>query len=81
VIQAQSMQTGEIMGKAKIEFIKYNIASLTVHGSRVWVHYPPAETRCGTLETQTVLLSSCPVYLYMYSIPMMHAVGHWSILC
>ena len=44
VIQAQSMQTGEIMAKAGINFIKHVGASLTVYGSRVWVWYSNGES-------------------------------------
>ena len=44
-IQAQSVQTREVLGKARIKFIEYNVATLTVHGSRVWVHYTNAETQ------------------------------------
>ena len=51
VIQAQSMQTGKIVGKAEIAFIEANTASLTVHGLKVWVHYPNAETQVWTFRT------------------------------
>ena len=57
-IQALSLQTGELMGKANIKFIDRNIASLTVHGSRVWVYYPNAETQVwdfGTPESPVQL--------------------------
>ena len=45
VIQAQSMQTGEIVGKARIKYMEYGSASLSVNDSRVWVHHPVAETQ------------------------------------
>ena len=45
VIQAQSIQTGEIVGKAEIKFVDRNTASLTVDDSRVWVYYPNAESQ------------------------------------
>ena len=45
VVQAHSTQTGEIVGRAEIGFKEYNGPSLTVHGSRVWVHFPNAETQ------------------------------------
>ena len=65
-IQAQSIQTGEIVGKAGIEFIIYNTASLTVHESKVWVHYPGAETQVwdfGTPDSPPVQLSNMPLHI------------------
>ena len=67
VIQAQSIQTGKILGKAGIKFIPYNHASLTVHGSRVWVHYSGAETQVwdfGTPESSPVQLSNIPLHIF-----------------
>ena len=60
-IQAQSIQTGEIMGKARIKLVKRNRASLTVYDSRVWVCYPNAETQLwdfGTPDSPPTLLSN-----------------------
>ena len=71
VIQAQSMQTGEIMGKAKIKFIDRNIASLIVHGSRVWVHYPNAETQMWDFGTP----GSPPVQLPNVTLEIPHSNG------
>ena len=45
VVQAHSIQTGEIVGRAEIGFKEYNGPSLIVHGSRVWVHFPNTETQ------------------------------------
>ena len=51
MIQAQSIQTGEIVGRAGIEYLIYSRATLTVHGSRVWVHYTNAETQVWDFGT------------------------------
>ena len=67
VIQAQSIQTGKIVGKAGIKFLKYNIPSLTVHGSRVWVHYPAAGSQVwdfGTLDSPPVQLANTPLHIF-----------------
>ena len=65
-IQAQSIQTGKIMGKAGIKFQPYGFASLTVHCLRVWVHYPGAETQVwdfGTPDSPPVQLSNMPLHI------------------
>ena len=51
VIQSQSMQTGEIVGKASIKYMEYNTATLTINGSRVWVRYSAAETHVWDFGT------------------------------
>ena len=66
-IQAQSIQTGKIVGKAGIKFLNCNIASLTVNNSRVWVHYPAAETQVwdfGTPDSTPVQLSNMPLHIF-----------------
>ena len=66
IIQAQSMQTGDIVGKAAIKFLDANRASLTVYGSRVWVHYPNAETQVwdfGVLDSTPVQLPNIPLHV------------------
>ena len=66
VIQAQSIQTGEIMGQAGIKMVKYNKGSLTINGSRVWIHYPNAETQMwdfGTPDSPPVQLPNTPLYI------------------
>ena len=67
VIQAQSIQTGKIMGKAVIKFQEYSFASLTVYGSRVWVHYTAAESQVwdfGTLDSLPVQLPYMPLHIF-----------------
>ena len=67
VIQSQSIQTGKIVGKAGINIENYKNASLTVNGSRVWVHYPNAETQVwdfGTQESSPIQLLSIPLYIF-----------------
>ena len=66
-IQAHSIQTGKIMGKAEIKFIDYNLPTLTVHGSRVWVHYPIAETQVwdfGIPDSPPVQLPNMPLHIF-----------------
>ena len=66
VIQAQSIQNGETMGEARIRFLDRNLASLAVHGSRVWVHYPNAETQVwefGTPGTTPFQLLNIPLHI------------------
>ena len=66
-IQAQSIQTGEIVGKAGIQFLDFGFASLTVNGSRVWVHYPTAETQVwdfGTPNSPPVQLPYMPLHIF-----------------
>ena len=43
VIQAQSMETGEIISKAEIKYYQHAGGFLTVDGSMVWIHYPGVE--------------------------------------
>ena len=67
VIQAQSIQTGKIVGKAGIKFLNFNLPSLTVHGSRVWVHYPAAETQVwdfGNQDSPPVQLPNMPLQIF-----------------
>ena len=70
VIQAQSIQTGKIVGRAGIKFQKYGFASLTVSGPRVWVHYPSAETQVwdfGTPDSPPVQLPNMPLHIFHHS--------------
>ena len=67
MIQAQSVQTGKIVGKAGIKFINYDRASLTVNGSRLWVHYLNAETQVwdfGTPDSSPVQLPNMPLHIF-----------------
>ena len=66
VIQVQSIQTGEIVGKAGIKLIDYDRASLTVNGSRLWVHYLNAETQVwdfGTPDSSPIQVPNIPLYI------------------
>ena len=60
VIQAQSIQPGNIVGKVRVRDTDYTLTSLPVNSSRFWVHYPG-------IELQTHPLFNCPVYPYTYS--------------
>ena len=71
VIQAQSIQTGQVIGRAEIKYIQCNIASLTVYGSRVWVHYPNAESQVWDFGTP----DSPPVQLPDISLHILHPSG------
>jgi WD40 repeat protein len=71
VIQAQSIQTGGIVGKARIKFIDRNKASLTTYGSRVWVCYPNAESQVWDFENP----DSPPVQLPDVSLHILHPGG------
>ena len=51
VVQAQSLQTGEILGKVEIKYLPYVSGSITVDGSRVWVHYPNLEDQVWNFES------------------------------
>ena len=65
-IQAQSIQTGKVVGKAGIKFAGNNFASLAVQGSRVWVHYPTAEIQVwdfGISDSPPVQLPNIPLYI------------------
>ena len=70
-IQAQSIQTGDIVGMAGIKFIDSNTATLTVHGSRVWVHYTNAETQVWDFE----IPGSPPVQLPNTTLEIIHPTG------
>ena len=70
-IQAQSIQTGEIIGSAEIKFIDRNTASLTINGSRVWVHYHNAETQVWDFGTP----GSPPVQLPSMTLEILHPEG------
>ena len=66
-IQAQSIQTGKIVGQAGIKCLKFNVASLTVNGSRVWIHYHAAETQVwdfGTPDSPPAQLSNIPLHIF-----------------
>jgi WD40 repeat protein len=66
VIQAQSIQTGEIVGKASIKCIDHNKASLTVNDSGVWVYYPNAESQVwdfGTPDSPPVQLPDISLHI------------------
>ena len=70
VIQAQSIQTGKIVGKAGIKFEAYGFASLTINGPRVWVHRPSAETQVwdfGTPDSPPVQLPNMPLHIFHHS--------------
>ena len=70
-IQSQSMQTGEIVGKAGIKHVEFNLASLTVNGSRVWVHYCNTETQVWDFGTP----GSSPVQLPNTTLEIFHSSG------
>ena len=70
-IQSQSMQTGEMVGKAGIKFIQHDVASLTINGSRVWVHYRAAETQVWDFGTP----DSVPVQLPNVALEILHPGG------
>ena len=70
-VQAQSIQTGEIVGRAGIRFIEYCSPSLNVHGSRVWIHYSNAETQVWDFET----LDSAPTELPNMPLKIPHPDG------
>ena len=63
-IQAQSIETGNIVGKVQIEFLPYSIGTLTVNGSIAWVHYPNVESQVwdfGTPGSSPVQLPNIPL--------------------
>ena len=63
-IQVQSLQTGEIVSKAEIEYIPHGIGSLTVDDSRVWIHFPNSEDQVwdfGTSGSSPVKLPNTPL--------------------
>ena len=71
-IQAQSIQTGEIVGHVGIKFLPYNVGSLTVNGSRVWVHYPAAGSQVWDFGTP----GSSPVQLPNMALEILHPNGN-----
>ena len=59
VIQVHSIQTGQIVGRAEIKDPDGDEASLTVNGSRVWVHYLATGTQVwdfGTPDSSPIQL-------------------------
>ena len=71
MIQAQSIETGEIVGKAGIKYLDHDTASLTVNGSRVWVHYPAAGTQVWDFGTP----DSSPILLPVMNLEILHPSG------
>ena len=66
VIQTHSIQTGEMVGKAEVGIIDYNTPSITVHDSRVWIHYPNAQRQVwefGALGSSPVQLPNIPLHI------------------
>ena len=66
VVQAQSMQAGEVVGKAEIKYLPYDVGSLATSGSRVWIYYPAAETQVwdfGTPDSPPVQLPNTPLHI------------------
>ena len=70
-IQTHSIQTGEIMGKARIMVRDYDMASLTVSGPRVWVRYLNGEGQVWDFGT----LGSSPVELPNMHLEILHPNG------
>ena len=67
-IQALSVQTGEVVGEGETEYSE-EFGSLTVDGSKVWVHYPGSEYQgwdFGTLGSPPVQLSNVPTLTNSY---------------
>ena len=80
-IWAHSIQTGEIVGKAETRVLKYDTASLTLHGSRVWIHYTNGESQVwdfGMPDSPPVQLPNTPLHIFH---PNGTVMGNWSILC
>ena len=71
VIQAQSVLTGEVVGKAGIKDIKFNVVSFTVNGSQVWVFYSNAESQVWDFG----IPDSPPVQLPDVSLHILHPKG------
>ena len=69
VIQAQSIETGEIISKAGIKFYKYTQGFLTVDGSMLWIHYPGLEGQVWNFGTP----GSSPVQLPYMSLVRSHS--------
>ena len=77
-IQAQSIQTGKIVSKAGIKPVKHNPPSLTVHGLKVWVHYPAAEGQVwdfGTPDSPPVQLPNMPLHIFHPTGPVLWDTG------
>ena len=51
VVQAQSLQTGEILGKVEMKYSPCISGSLTVDDPIAWVHYPNIEDQVWSFET------------------------------
>ena len=82
VIQVQSIQTGEIVGKAGIKYIKYSKASITVHGSRVWVRYDNAENQVwdfGIPDSPPVQLPNIPLHILHPNGAVLWDTGPWCV--
>ena len=63
-IQAQSIETGDIVGRVEIEFLPYSIGTLTVNGPIAWIHYPNVESQVwdfGTPGSSPVQLPNIPL--------------------
>ena len=61
-IQAWSLQTGEVVGKVKVEETGY-LGTLVVDGSRVWLHYPESKYQgwdFGTPGSSPIQLPNTP---------------------
>ena len=66
VMQAQSIQTGEIVARAGSKFEDYNIVSFIIDGSRVWVSYANAESQVwdfGIPDSPPVQLPDVSLYI------------------
>jgi len=50
-IQARSVQTGEVVGRVEIGYV-HPRRSLTVDGTKVWIHYPESEYQGWDFGTQ-----------------------------
>jgi len=65
-IQAWSIQTGELVGRVEVKGSRF-VGSLTVDGSKVWLHYPQPGYQgwdFGALGSSPVHLSNMPI-LYL----------------
>ena len=70
-IQAQSMQTGKVVGKVGIKAIQHSTGSITVDGSKVWVHNSSVEDQIWDFGTP----GSSPVQLP--TIPLVRSHSNW----
>ena len=59
------------MGQVAIKFLQYNQGSLTIHDSRVWIHYPAAESQVWDFGTP----GSSPVQLLNMTLEIPHPTG------